>query len=89
MASEKILIVEDEQIVGLEIRGMIEDLGYEVCGVESTGEAALEFVEDNQVDLIMMDIKLAGDLNGIETIKKMKEAGTIISPKRCFYNIKK
>ncbi len=75
MSEKKVLIVEDEQISGLEIRGMIEDLGYNVCGIESNGKAAVKYVREHPVDLIIMDIKLPGELNGIEAIKKIKGTG--------------
>ncbi|MBY7664323.1 ANTAR domain-containing response regulator [Staphylococcus agnetis] len=66
--SKNVLVVEDEAIIRLDIIEMIKDLGYKVIGAVSTGEKAIEFVHQNQPDLILMDIKLP-QLNGIKASK--------------------
>ena len=63
----RILIVEDESLVALDIRKTLERHGYAVVGVESSGEAALRRLEQQPADLVLMDIKLAGALDGIQT----------------------
>ena len=67
MKKTKILIVEDEAIIALEIQSHLEDLGYEVTGIANSGEGAIKKIKENQVDLILMDIHLKGDMDGIET----------------------
>jgi PAS domain S-box-containing protein len=62
-----ILIVEDERIVALDIRQSLKSLGYNVVGIASTGEKALELAKDYQPDLILMDIMLKGEMDGIST----------------------
>ena len=73
MQKKKILIVEDEAIVAKDISVCLEKIGYEVMGSFSKGEKALEFLESNKPDLVLMDIMLAGEISGIETSTKIKE----------------
>ena len=63
----KILIVEDEMIIGANISLQLSKLGYEVTGIISKGEDALAHVEENNPDIILMDIQLKGKMDGIET----------------------
>ncbi|MCF7740629.1 MAG: response regulator [Candidatus Marinimicrobia bacterium] len=65
----KILIVEDESVTAMEIEDKLTSLGYNISGIVSSGEQALQKVKNDEVDLILMDIKLKGDLDGIETAK--------------------
>ncbi len=62
-----IVIVEDEFIVALDIQRYLERNGYEVKGVLPSGEELLEKVEDLKPDLVLMDIRLQGKLDGVET----------------------
>lgn len=69
MANEKILIVEDERIVAEELKLRIKSMGYQVVGIASTGEKAVELARLHHPDLILMDIKLKGDLDGIDAAR--------------------
>ncbi len=69
----KIVIVEDESIVALDLKQRLELLKYEIVGIAATGADAIELVKTNEVDLILMDIILKGKLNGIETAILIKE----------------
>jgi len=62
-----ILIVEDEQIVALDISRTLEKMDYNVLPPLATGEEAIEFLKNNRPDLILLDIKLKGHIDGIET----------------------
>ncbi len=63
----KILIVEDESIVAMDIQQSLTKLGYEVMGVASTGKKALEYLsKKSKPDLILMDIMIKGDMTGID-----------------------
>ncbi len=62
----KILVVEDETIIAEDIRMTLMDYGYEVTGVATSGEEAIEKASETKPDLIIMDIMLAGEINGIE-----------------------
>ena len=63
----KILIVEDEMIIGANISLQLSKLGYEVTGIISKGEDTLSHVRENSPDIILMDIQLKGKMDGIET----------------------
>lgn len=62
----KILIVEDEILVATDIQESLEGLGYTVQGMVDTGLKAIEAVEEQLPDLILMDINLKGEMTGIE-----------------------
>lgn len=72
-----ILIVEDESIVALEISKFIQELGYSVCGTASSAEKAYAIVEKEQVDLILMDVRIKGDEDGITCAQKIHESRAI------------
>lgn len=71
MEQPAIFIVEDEAIVANDIRETLKSLGYAVVGIAKSGELALEKVRDSKPDLILMDIHLAGTLDGVETAGKI------------------
>ncbi len=66
MYGEKILVVEDEWVVANQLCSNLKDLGYTVCSTASTGEEAIRQVEADRPDLILMDIVLKGEMDGIE-----------------------
>lgn len=61
----KILIVEDENIIALDIRAMLEDLGYRISAIVSSGEESIQKASKMKPDLVLMDIKLKGSLDGV------------------------
>lgn len=67
-----ILIVEDESIVAWDLKERLKSMGYNVIDTVRSGEEALKVVENNKVDLVFMDIRLAGVLDGIETAIQIK-----------------
>jgi PAS domain S-box-containing protein len=72
MPREKILIVENESIVAEDVNHILQRLGYPVVGKVSTGEDALLTAEQTRPDLVLMDIMLEGDLDGIDTAAQLK-----------------
>lgn len=64
LPATKILVVEDESIVALDLRSSLEHLGYEVVGTAATGEDALRLAESGAPDLVLMDIRLQGEQDG-------------------------
>lgn len=68
----KILVVEDEAVVAMEIQSRLEKLGHDVVGVVASGETAIKKAEDAQPDLVLMDIVIQGDMDGIETAEKIR-----------------
>lgn len=67
MARPKILIVEDESIVAKDIQMSLKKLGYNVTNIVASGDKAIKDIEENRPDLVLMDIILKGDMDGIET----------------------
>lgn len=73
MANAKILVVEDEGIVSIDIRNMLKNLGYTIAGVAFLGEEAVQKADSTQPDLVLMDIGLKGDIDGIEAAKTIRD----------------
>lgn len=73
MPKTNVLVVEDESIVSKDIQHSLKKLGYNVVGAASTGERAFELASSEKPDIILMDIMLKGDINGIETASRVKE----------------
>jgi DNA-binding NarL/FixJ family response regulator len=62
----RVLIVEDDYFVSIEIETVLLDMHCEVIGIAATGEEAVKLAERERPDLILMDVRLAGKLNGID-----------------------
>ena len=73
MTQARIVIVEDEVIVGADIERVVANLGYMVAGTAVTGEQALELVLREKPDIVLMDIKLKGDMDGITCAHRIHE----------------
>jgi len=73
MTGERILIVEDEAIVADEIKARLLNLGYEVTGMAMTGEDAVKKAFEVYPDLILMDIRLKGEVDGIKAASMIRE----------------
>jgi len=65
MTTNRILVVEDESIIGMELQFRLQDIGYDVLEVVPSGERAIEVALAQKPDLILMDIHLEGDMDGI------------------------
>jgi CheY-like chemotaxis protein len=63
---ERIFIVEDEKIVAEDLKYRLENNGYWVVGTASSSHAALQQIKATTPDLVLMDVNIQGDLNGIE-----------------------
>ena len=73
MNKKKIFVVEDESIVSLEIQTRLKGLGYDVVGSAASGNEAIRKVLDLKPDLILMDIRIKGDIDGIETAAEIRK----------------
>ena len=69
----KILVVEDEMIIAAKIAMQLTSLGYEVTGILPRGEQAIEHVKENRPDIVLLDINLKGNLDGIETATHLQQ----------------
>lgn len=73
MKDARIFIVEDDYVVAKNLSFLIETLGYQLLGITESGEEFLLQLKKQKPDLVILDIDLAGSLNGIEVGKKLKE----------------
>ena len=77
MGKVNVLIVEDESIVAKDIQLSLKRLGYNVLGIENTGEKAISSARKLDPDIIIMDIMLKGKINGIEASEKIRKEQNI------------
>lgn len=68
-----IMVVEDEIVVAMEIEEKLQAIGYDVTSICSTGEEAILAVEEQKPDLVLMDIRLDGEIDGIETAELIRK----------------
>jgi PAS domain S-box-containing protein len=71
-AKKQILIVEDEGLIAADIQRRLERLGYSVPAIAHTGEEALRCARSTPFDLVLMDIRLKGDMDGVDTAHALK-----------------
>jgi signal transduction histidine kinase len=77
MTPARIFVVEDDFIVARDIREQLSRLGHSVVGVSARGEDAAQLVLDSAPDLVLMDIRLEGEMDGIEAAKQILAASKI------------
>ncbi|MFW6347304.1 MAG: response regulator [Cyclonatronaceae bacterium] len=70
---KKLLIVEDEFILQMMIEKMVQRMGHQVVGKAKSGDMAIDLVKEHHPDMILMDIKIIGEYDGIETVLKIRE----------------
>lgn len=71
--TRRVLIVEDELLVAWHLESLTREQNLEVCGLVPDGLGAIEQAADLDVDLILMDIRLAGRMDGIEAARRIRE----------------
>ncbi len=71
MEKKKIMVVEDERIVALDLARQLTDLGYDVVATAYSGEEAVNKLQETHPDLVLMDIVLAGKMDGIKAAEKI------------------
>ncbi len=77
MLPPSILIVEDEFIIAMLYERQLKKLGYHVAGKVSHGQQAIEMVRSGGIDAILMDIKILGEWDGIETMERIRTFSAI------------
>ncbi|MBI1751348.1 MAG: response regulator [Acidobacteria bacterium] len=75
MSQPQILIVEDEAIVAMDLKLHLQDLGYGVAGLASTGEESISLAAQQKPGLVLMDISLGAGMDGIEAARRMQAMG--------------
>ena len=73
MRLTRILVVEDETIVAMDVKDRLTELGYEVAGVADRGAEALELAASTRPDLVLMDIRLKGEMDGITAAEEIRQ----------------
>jgi PAS domain S-box-containing protein len=76
MSNIKVLVVEDESIVALDIKTRLVGLGYTVVGMVPSGEEAVQKVADTSPDLVLMDINLRGQMDGVQAAEQIRSLYT-------------
>jgi CheY-like chemotaxis protein len=69
----RVLIVEDELLVAWHLESLARELNLKVCALVPDGDGAIEHATDLDVDLVLMDIRLAGGMDGIEAARRIRE----------------
>ena len=69
MATHTILIVEDEFLVAEDFRQRVTQMGYEVVAVTHSGEQAVQLADDLRPDVVLMDVRLSGRMDGLEAAR--------------------
>lgn len=77
MKNLNVLIVEDEVIIAMLIRRELRKIGHNVIDLATSGEEAIQIAKDDRPDLILMDITLAGEMDGITAASEIKENADI------------
>lgn len=69
----RVMVVEDERIVALNLKQRLAKLGYDISTMATLGKQALEQIESNRPDIVLMDINIEGQIDGIETASRIPE----------------
>lgn len=72
-SEKKILIVEDDMIISLVVENMIKKLGHILVGKATSGKEAVDLAKEHKPDIVLMDIRLKGEMDGIEAITLIRE----------------
>lgn len=73
MEQIKVFIVEDQSLLALDLRSRLESLNYKVVGFADNGIDAISKIGETEPDIVLMDIVLKGNLNGIETAEQIRD----------------
>lgn len=70
--SARILIVEDEQIISADLEAKLTGLGHDVVGSAASGAEAIRLAQQVRPELVLMDIRIQGDMDGIEAARRIQ-----------------
>ena len=79
MSQRRILIVEDEAVTSVMLEKTLKELGYEVVGSAFDGKEAIDIAREKRPDLVLMDVRIQGEMDGIETAKQIYQQYNIPS----------
>ena len=72
-----VLIVEDDQVTAMELEAMLKERGHRSLAIVSSGEEAIAKVDELEPELLLVDIRLEGEMSGIEAVEKIQETHDI------------
>jgi CheY-like chemotaxis protein len=75
--SKKVLIVEDDMIISMVLERMINKMGFEIVEKATTGEKAIRLAHEHEPDIILMDIQLKDDIDGITAMQKIRKTSEV------------
>ena len=75
--SPKVLIIEDEPLIALDLSSILEEVDCEICGVAESAEDAVAIAGRERIDLILADIRLHGDADGITAVQRIRERAPV------------
>ena len=73
----RVMIVEDELFVAMHLESVLEEIGYEITGILSSGERAVDQFPRQQPDVILMDINLGSGIDGITAAEQIRAADDV------------
>lgn len=68
----RILIVEDDSLIALSVRSVLEGLGYAICGIAASEPEAIALAEQTRPDLTLMDVRLRGPVDGVDVAQRLR-----------------
>jgi CheY-like chemotaxis protein len=77
MPVTKILIVEDEILIAEDLRLILQRMGHQVVGIASSGAEAIEKANKLHPDLVLMDVRLQGPMDGVEAARRIRSTADI------------
>lgn len=77
MVSKRILVIEDEQIVARDISNLLKRLGFAPLGPAASGQEAIQLAAQTEPDLILMDVRLSGGMDGVEAAHEIVRNRTV------------
>lgn len=72
-ANKRVLIVDDEFLIVMGLSLQVEDMGLEVCGTAGTAEEAIALATEHRPHLVLMDVRLQGDRDGVDAALAIHE----------------
>ena len=73
MVKPCVLIAEDEFLIAMDLEHVVQQLGYDICGIATTAPEAVRLAESARPDLALVDVRLARGTNGLDAVKDIRE----------------
>ena len=73
----KVLIIEDEPLIALDLSSILEEVDCQICGVAESADDAVAIAERERIDLILADIRINGEADGITAVQRIRERSPV------------